>query len=100
MATTMTDLPKPSASARVRGAAWGLFAVLAFALAELGARLIFPLPEISNFNRGAYAPLAIYGPTSERTRLAHASFSWESAPDNAYFVHHLNLYGFRDRDWV
>ena len=29
----------------------------------------------------------------------NASFRWNSKPDGASFVSHLNLYGFRDRQW-
>ncbi len=66
-------------------------------------RIVFPLPEVGNFNRVTYADIGISG--SEDSVLAshkpisNARFFWNSAPDHAHFVHTLNLYGFRDRDW-
>jgi hypothetical protein len=96
----VNDLPDRPASLAVRLAAWSLFTALAFGIAELAARLLFPLPEVMNFSRIAYSPLAVSNGMRDSPDLAHAAFSYESAPDNARFVHYLNLYGFRDRDWT
>ncbi len=76
-----------------------LLATLATAvLLEIVARWSFPLREIENFDRMAYAPM-LAGADITGTTLHHASFSWHSDPDGASFVHHLNQYGFRDIEW-
>jgi hypothetical protein len=72
-----------------------------FGFQEVVARLLFPLPEVLNFDRVSYSPLLV-GQDSEahsRPSLGNASFVWSSEPDGVEFVHHLNVYGFRDRDW-
>jgi lysophospholipase L1-like esterase len=79
--------------------AFALIVALTFVVAEIAARIIFPLPEILNFSRARYTPMAASTEIQERPDLAHAAYTYESAPDGARFVHHLNLYGFRDRDW-
>ena len=74
------------------------FAALAVLLGLLAAeavfRLVFPLPEISNFNRVRYSEL-LRGRT-DQPPLMNASIRWTSEPDGASCVHSLNLYGFRD----
>ncbi|HSV54091.1 MAG TPA: SGNH/GDSL hydrolase family protein [Burkholderiaceae bacterium] len=95
----MTQIGPPATRTHVRIAAWLLLALLALAIAEMAARIVFPLPEIRNFDRGRYSPQMVSGPLLAQATLAHASFIVESAPDNIASVHKLNLYGFRDRDW-
>lgn len=83
---------------RGRNAAFTLLLALASLLAgEVLFRAVFPLPEVSNFNRVAFSEL----PPELRARrpaLMNASFRWTSEPDHVWFVHALNLYGFRDDD--
>ena len=69
------------------------------AVQELAFRLTFSLPEVLNFNRITYSALA--GPESveDQQPLSNAAYTWASDPDGAEFVHHLNIYGFRDDDW-
>jgi len=38
-------------------------------------------------------------PGDKPQALSNAAFTWASDPDGAEFVHHLNLYGFRDSTW-
>lgn len=73
--------------------------LLLLLLQELLFRLIFPIPEISNFNRIDYSMMLAGVENVDVQPLENASYSWASDPDGAEFVHHLNLYGFRDQDW-
>lgn len=90
----------PAVSVRVKFVAWLVFVSLALGLLEVAARLIFPYPEIRNFDRARYSPQMVSGPLLNQASLAHASFRVESAPDGIQTVHKLNLYGFRDREWT
>lgn len=79
---------------------FSLVLVLAiFAFQEMLFRYVFPLPEVSNFNRINYSMMVRDEPQGEVQPLSNAAFTWASDPDAAEFVHQLNLYGFRDRDW-
>lgn len=66
-------------------------------------RAVFPLPEVENFNRVNYVGASPQTNTAsflgQRLPAMHATFRWNSKPDHASFESHLNLYGFRDRDW-
>jgi len=74
-----------------------LFAI--FTLQEILLRIVFPIPEISNFNRINYSPL-FFGTEAKKVKyLENASFIWASLPDNTENINELNLYGFRDEDW-
>lgn len=76
-----------------------IFALLVIVFQELVFRFAFPLPEISNFNRVNYSRL-FQDQTGEKLQpLSNAAFTWASDPDGVEFVHHLNLYGFRDTNW-
>lgn len=81
-----------------------LYCLILLAVLELISRVIFPLAEISNFNRILYSPLcgSFHGDQENLRRywLMNTSFLWISSPDKASYVHHLNLYGFRDKDWT
>jgi hypothetical protein len=66
---------------------------------EIALRVVFPLPEVLNFDRARYSPLAATPEAARSTSLGRASFVVASEPDGLEFVHRLNLYGFRDRDW-
>ncbi len=76
-----------------------IFAVTLFIFQEMLLRFVFPVPEISNFNRVNYSMLFQDAPDSSVQPLSNAAFTWASDPDGAEFVHHLNLYGFRDETW-
>ena len=69
------------------------------AVLELLARVVFPLPEVANFDRSAYSHMGFAPGGHQPTSLGHASFTWASDPDGFEFVHALNLYGFRDDTW-
>ena len=82
---------------------WVALALLLFALQEALFRAVFPIPEVENFNRVTYSGVPPPGKTSSflgnLAPAMHATFRWNSLPDGATFESHLNLYGFRDRDW-
>ncbi|MEO5718049.1 MAG: hypothetical protein ABIR29_05695, partial [Chthoniobacterales bacterium] len=81
---------------------WALLIALLLVFQEAIVRAVFPLPEVTNFNRVNYAAFAREGASSflaKRQPAMNASFRWNSKPDHASFVSHLNLYGFRDRQW-
>lgn len=83
-----------------------MFAVILLLAIAIGqevlARLIFPVPEILNFNRIQYSRLhhADAGEAGSGPFLSNASYVYPSDPDDVEFVHTLNLYGFRDRQWT
>ncbi|MBA3650267.1 MAG: SGNH/GDSL hydrolase family protein [Chthoniobacterales bacterium] len=81
---------------------WALLIALLLIFQEAIVRAVFPLPEVTNFNRVNYAAFAREGASSflaKRQPAMNASFRWNSTPDHATFVSHLNLSGFRDRQW-
>lgn len=64
---------------------------------ELGLRLLFPIPEIKNFDRANYIPGS---ESSSYSFYGKSKWYWQSDLDTSYrFVHHLNAYGFRDKEW-
>jgi hypothetical protein len=71
--------------------------ILLFLFLEILLRLIFPIPELANYNR------IIFQNTTEGENLPYITYenlTWQSTPDTAHkFVHHLNEYGFRDKSW-
>lgn len=79
--------------------AYLLMALVVFVVQEAMFRLVFPLPELANFNRVNYSRLFRQPAAAKPQPLSNAAFSWASDPDGVEFIHHLNLYGFRDRDW-
>jgi hypothetical protein len=82
---------------------WAVLCILLFALQEVLFRVIFPLPEVENFNRVNYVGVSPQTKTAsflgQRSPAMHATFQWNSKPDSTSFESHLNLYGFRDTDW-
>ncbi len=70
-------------------------------LQEIAFRIIFPIPEVENFNRIEYSPLFFKADRSgtEERYLSNASFIWASDPDGVEYKINLNLYGFRDENW-
>jgi hypothetical protein len=72
--------------------------VVAFVLLfqEIIFRIVFPLPEVSNFNRASYAWVTPF----HKNYASNLSFRWTSEPDKINFIHDLNLYGFRtENNW-
>jgi len=66
---------------------------------EVLLRLIFPVPEVLNFNRIHYSQLLM--PDVRKPKfLSNVAYRMQSAPDGWEFFHFLNLYGFRDRQWT
>ncbi|MEY2493761.1 MAG: hypothetical protein QOJ45_253 [Verrucomicrobiota bacterium] len=82
---------------------WAVLCILLFVLQEVLFRVIFPLPEVENFNRVNYVGASPQTKTAsflgQRTPAMHATFRWNSKPDGTSYESHLNLYGFRDADW-
>ncbi|MBI1286277.1 MAG: hypothetical protein GC178_01750 [Flavobacteriales bacterium] len=74
-----------------------LYFIVLLILQEILFRVCFPIPELSNFDRGFY--------TEKDEKLAkgyvrNRSYYWESSVDTSHkFVHHYNRYGFRDKEW-
>lgn len=95
----MTEAVPQTTRRSVKIVAALLAAVMALCLAEVAARIIFPRPEIGNFDRAHYSQQMVSGPLLAQGSLAHGSFRVVSAPDHAESLHKLNLYGFRDREW-
>ena len=89
-------------SLRRRIAFLSVMLALVISAQEIVARLIFPMPEVLGFNRIHYSPVdwETKAPgIPKRGTLTNASLHWHSEPDGMSFVHTLNLYGFRDRQW-
>ncbi|MBX7103260.1 MAG: SGNH/GDSL hydrolase family protein [Gemmataceae bacterium] len=65
-------------------------------------RVVFPLPEVSGFNRIQYTPL-VFGeqlsPTSRRG-LSNTRTRWMCEPEGMSFDQTLNIYGFRGPDFA
>lgn len=66
-------------------------------LQEIVLRLVFPLPELSNFDRAQFVPKKN---EFQGGFVRNKSFEWWSLPDtSAPFQLNYNKYGFRDDDW-
>ncbi|MBI5325306.1 MAG: hypothetical protein HZB41_08575 [Ignavibacteriae bacterium] len=76
-----------------------LILLILFIFQEILFRIIFPVPEILNFNRINYSPVFFEASSSELKYLSNASFIWASDPDGAESLISLNLYGFRGKDF-
>lgn len=73
-----------------------VLAILVFQ--ELALRLCFPLPELNHFDRINYMMLAKQKNQYKYHR--NQTWYWESQPDtNHQFIHKMNSYGFRDKEW-
>ena len=69
-----------------------------FIFQEIFFRLIFPIPEVSNFDRVKYMELMNHFVEADYSR--NQTWHWQSSLDTAVvFDHNMNLYGFRDKDW-
>jgi hypothetical protein len=82
---------------------WIVLAALLLGLQEILFRALFPMPEIENFNRITYSDVVPHLQTAsffgKRVPAMNATFRWKSRPDGVTTDSHLNLYGFRDRNW-
>lgn len=80
-----------------RALAYSILVVLLIALfQEIVFRIVFPLPEVANFNRASYAWVTPF----HKNYASNLSFRWVSEPDKINFIHDLNLYGFRaEKNW-
>ncbi len=77
---------------------WLIYLICLLLLQESIFRICFPLPALKDFNRSQFVPRPPDVPSISPMRYERRTF--ESAPDtNHAFVHRLNGYGFRDRDW-
>jgi hypothetical protein len=75
-----------------------LFLVVLLVFQEIILRIVFPIPELSNFDRANYIPGTEKGMKFPFYR--NSKWVWESELDtNHQFVHQLNQYGFRDDEW-
>jgi lysophospholipase L1-like esterase len=75
----------------------------AAALQELLFRLVFPVPELANFNRIDYTPVLHFADAISEplfSGLSNVRIRLESEPDGFAFEHTLNLYGFRGPDFA
>ncbi|MEE2679011.1 MAG: hypothetical protein VX546_10585 [Myxococcota bacterium] len=77
-----------------------LAAAFFLVLLEIAVRAVFPLHEAPAFDRTRYSHMGFTPGAETPSSLGHASFTWASEPDGFDFVHALNLYGFRDREWT
>lgn len=68
-------------------------------LQEILSRLIFPVPQVLNFNRIDYSNVWFTSAMRENKYLSNVSFTWASDPDGYESKSTLNLYGFRDNDF-
>jgi hypothetical protein len=65
---------------------------------EIVLRVCYPIPEIQNFNRINYQILD--GEQAPTEYLRNIKMLWKSYPDTNYaFIHELNTYGYRDKEW-
>src|SRR5437870_3401530 len=65
-------------------------------------RGLFPVPEVSGFNRVRYQMMAGTHPNfraTVRRGLVYDRLLFESRPDGYSEIHRLNLYGFRGPDF-
>ena len=77
---------------------WIYYFVFLLALQEIVFRIIFPIPEVSNFDRAKYTDLRDIN--TEANYWRNTTYQWESSLDTQHiFDHSLNLYGFRDENW-
>lgn len=74
-----------------------IFILYLFLIQEVFFRLLFPLPEVKNFNRADYMRGNIGLTRSNAIRNTFVVSA--SEPDAAEFIHTINLYGFRDDNW-
>lgn len=96
----MEEKAQPVPSLGKRLIFWAILIAIPLFVQEVLFQTLFPIPEITNFNRMDYSN--VFNPkrrASVPKRLSHASFYWTSEPDGQRSVQTLNLYGFRDKNW-
>ncbi|MCL5992398.1 MAG: hypothetical protein M1419_09915, partial [Bacteroidetes bacterium] len=76
-----------------------IIVLILFLFQEILFRVIFPIPEVTNFNRINYSPVFFGTNPSELKYLSNASFIWASDPDGVESLINLNLYGFRGNNF-
>ena len=77
---------------------WLVYLLVILLFQEVLFRWLFPLPELRDFNRSNYMhpPRGV----AEIAPLRYECHTFQSYPDTVYrFAHHLNGYGFRDKEW-
>ena len=62
----------------VRITAWLLCVIVALVVAEVAARVFFPVPDVRNFNRIAYSPLEVSAGLRERPDMGHTAYWYAS----------------------
>ena len=73
------------------------YIVFLFILQEILFRICFPVPEIKNLDRSNYSDEPNF---FSNEYLRDKKWYWQSEPDtNTVFIHYMNRYGFRDREW-
>lgn len=78
---------------------WAYYIGCLFLFQEIIFRLVIPVPEICNFDRVLYMELGSSNQNLQYSR--NTTWTWQSALDtNHVFNHHMNLYGFRDKEWT
>lgn len=93
------DAGSPAVLNRNKKIIYSLLVLLLLLLAQESIlRALFPIPEVTNFNRITYSNTA---PSlhNKVKYLSNDSFTWASDPDGVEYVHSLNIYGFRDKTW-
>lgn len=87
-----------SKARRQRPVFYIILIVICLFFVELALRISFPLPEIKNFNRINYQILDRSDDRKGYLRNIH--MLWKSTLDtNHSFIHALNTYGYRDKEW-
>lgn len=72
------------------------YLIFLFLVQEIVLRIVYPLPDLRNFDRMAFIKLGEEGFQYSRNQPR----TWQSEPDtSAVFRHEMNLYGFRDAEW-
>ncbi len=76
-----------------------LISIIGFlVIQEVALRTLFPLPELSNFDRALFVPKKN---ELQGGFVRNKSFVWWSKPDTSVaFRLNYNMYGFRDKDWT
>jgi len=76
-----------------------IYILCVFIFQEVFFRYFYPVPEIKNFDRVNFMYLHFDGSGSKHSR--NQTWEWQSVPDTTFiFEHHMNHYGFRDKEWL
>ncbi len=75
-----------------------IYLLVVFLFQEITLRIVFPVHELKNLDRSIYTNLNQYNNQEQFVR--NQPMHWQSSLDtNAIFVHEMNMYGFRDKEW-